>query len=155
MAKVMDILTLIKKRADVEGVILTSHDGLALDSVAEPEVDIETIAAYAASYASSSIRMGEDSQYGAMDAIIVVYQGHAVVVAPVDKTVILAAVGAGGSQLGKMHMVIQRIRSDLAAALREEETLASLTPSFDDAVSAPHSNGASEPTPKPEPVPVA
>ncbi len=154
MAKVTDILTSIKKRAAVDAVVLTTDDGLALDSVAEPEVDTEMIAAYAASYASSSMRMGEESQYGAMDAIIVVYQGHAVVVAPVDKSVVLAAIGTGGSQLGKMHMYIQRIRPDLAAALREEQ-LASLTPMADGELQTQHSNGASEPTPKPEPANIA
>jgi len=153
MAKVTDILTSIKKRAAVDAVVLTTDDGLALDSVAEPEVDTETIAAYAASYASSSMRMGEESQYGAMDAIIVVYQGHAVVVAPVDKSVVLAAIGNGGSHLGKMHMYIQRIRPDLAAALREEQ-LASLTSTADGELQT-HSNGASEPTPKPVPANVA
>lgn len=150
MAKVTDILTGIKKRANVEAVILTTDDGLTLDSVAEPDVDIETIAAYAASYASSTMRMGEESNYGALETVIVVYKGHAIVVAPVDKSIVLAAIGVGGSQIGKMHIYMQRIRGELAAALQEESLVpVESSPAVGEQGQRAHTNGDSAPTPFP------
>ncbi len=120
MEKVSVLLNMLKARAAVDAVVLTTGDGLVVDGIGEKDTDIEAIAAYAASYASVSARMAEESNVGPVDTVIVVYQGRAMVVAPVDSTVVVALVGRGGMQLGNMRLQLQRCLKDLAAALQEE-----------------------------------
>ncbi len=119
MEQVAAVLNTIKKRAAAQAVLLTTEVGLVVDGVAEEGVDLEAIAAYAASYASASARMGEETHFGAVDSVLVIYQGKAMVVAPVDATVVVALVGTGGAQLGNMRLQVRRGIADLARSLQE------------------------------------
>lgn len=156
MEKVTVILDMLKTRAAVDAVVLTTEDGLVVDGIAEKGTDIDSIAAYAASYVSVSARMGEESQLGPVDSVIVVYEGRAMVVAPVDATIVVAIVGGGGMQLGNMRLQLQRSLKHLAAALQEEAQEAFIPfPAPDDSV-AEHANGNGNgaEAPIPEEVPV-
>ncbi len=146
MEKVAAVLNLLKARAAVDAVVLTTEDGLVVDGVAEPDTDIDTIAAYAASYASVSARMGEESRFGPVDSVVVVSPGRAMVIAPVDATVVAAIVGPGGMQVGNMRLQLQRSLKELATALGEEAqaSFAPLTPGPDTSL-AEHSNGSVAP----------
>ena len=149
MERVAAVLNLLKVRAAVDAIVLTTEDGLVVDGVAEPDTDIDTIAAYAANYASVSARMGEESRFGPIDSVIVISPGRAMVIAPVDSTVVAAIVGPGGMQVGNMRLQLQRSLKELATALGEEAqaSFASLAPGPGASLTE-HSNGSAAPKPQ-------
>jgi len=145
MGKVTDVLNVLKARAGVDAVVLTTEDGLVVDGVGEPDTDMDAIAAYAASYASVSARMADESQFGPVDSVLIDAPGRAVVIAPVDATVVAALVGSGGMQLGNMRVQLRRSLKELAAALAEEAQASFTSPTTDPADEGPgpdHGNGA-------------
>ncbi len=120
MDKITSVLNTIKTRAFAKAVVLTTDVGLVVEGVAEEELALDAIAAYAATYASASAQLGKETHFGAIDSVVVIYQGSAMVVTPVDASIVVAAVGSAGAQLGNMRHQLRRGIEDLERALRED-----------------------------------
>ncbi len=149
MEKVTELLNLIKAQAKAHAVVLVTGDGLILDGAAEPDTDMDAIAAYAASYAVTSARMAEETQFGPVDSVLVIYRDQAMIVAPVDAEVSIAVIGTGGAQLGKLRLLVQRHLTAMATALRDDaqRSFVPLIP-VTEATNGEHTNGAEGRTPQ-------
>lgn len=118
MQRLSEILKDMKAKASAEAVVLTSSDGLVLDAVQDEGLDLESLAAYAATNVTASERIGESMHGGAPESIIIIYQGKALVMAPLGPVV--AMLLGKGAQIGTLRLQLKRSMSDLSAALEEE-----------------------------------
>jgi len=117
-AQLQGVLTELRRQSAAQGVLLLSGDGAVLHSVGDIHADLDALAAYAASAVMVGERLGESAAFGAPEAVMVVYGGRAVVMAPLGPVV--AVVIGAASQLGVLRLALARYLDDLNAALRGE-----------------------------------
>ena len=115
-AQLQGVLTELRRQSAAQGVLLLSGDGAVLHSVGDIHADLDALAAYAASAVMVGERLGESAAFGAPEAVMVVYGGRAVVMAPLGPVV--AVVIGAASQLGVLRLTLARYLDDLTAALR-------------------------------------
>ncbi len=96
--------------------MLLSGDGLVLHAIGDAKVDLDALAAYAASSVMVCERLGESASFGPPEAVMAVYAGRAVVMAPLGPT--LAVIIGSAAQLGSLRLTMTRYLDDLAAALK-------------------------------------
>lgn len=125
MQRLSEILKDMKAKSSAEAVVLTSSDGLVLDAVQDEGLDLESLAAYAATNVTASERIGESVHCGAPESVIIIYQGKALVMAPLGPVV--AMLLGTGAQIGNLRLQLKRSMADLSTALEEELDL-SLAP---------------------------
>jgi len=131
-AQLQGVLTELRRQSAAQGVLLLSGDGAVLHSVGDIHTDLDALAAYAASAVMVGERLGESAEFGAPEAVMVVYGGRAVVMAPLGP-VVAVLIGAA-SQMGILRLTLARYLDDLGAALRRElpsGSHASEPPAFD------------------------
>jgi len=116
--RVSEILKDMKGKASAEAALLTSSDGLVLGAVQDDGIELESLAAYAASNMMTSERMGESVDCGMPESVIVIYQDRAVVMAPLGPVV--AILIGSSAQLGNLRLQLKRAMVDLSVALRDE-----------------------------------
>jgi len=117
--RVSEILKDMKGKTSAVAALLTSSDGLVLDAVQDDGIELESLAAYAASNMMTSERMGESMNCGMPESVIVTYQDKAVVMAPLGPVVVIL-LGSSDSQLGNLRLQMKRAMVDLSAALKDE-----------------------------------
>ena len=76
MQRLSEILKDMKAKASAEAVVLTSSDGLVLDAVQDEGLDLESLAAYAATNVTASERIGESVHCGAPESVIIIYRSE-------------------------------------------------------------------------------
>ncbi len=154
MQRLSEILKDMKAKSSAEAAVLTSSDGLVLDAVQDEGLDLESLAAYAATSVTASERIGESVHCGAPESVIIIYQGKALVMAPLGPVV--AMLLGTGAQIGNLRLQLKRSMADLSAALEEELdlSLAPAAPPVQPAVNAAELEPApvAEPSPKAPPV---
>ena len=116
--RVSEILKDMKGKASAEAALLISSDGLVLGAVQDDGIELESLAAYAASNMMTSERMGESVDCGMPESVIVIYQDRAVVMAPLGPVV--AILIGSSAQLGNLRLQLKRAMVDLSVALRDE-----------------------------------
>jgi len=116
--RVSEILKDMKGKASAEAALLTSSDGLVLGAVQDDGIELESLAAYAASNMMTSERMGESVDCGMPESVIVIYQDRAVVMSPLGPVV--AILIGSSDQLGNLRLQLKRAMVDLSVALRDE-----------------------------------
>lgn len=119
MEKLATILNGMKTRAAADAALLTSADGLVLEAVNDTGIDIESLAAYAASNVMVCERLGEIVAFGAPESVVIFYQGRALVMAPLGP-VVAVLVGSKSAQPGNLRLQLRRTMDELSAALQEE-----------------------------------
>lgn len=112
------VLTELRRQSAAQAALLLSGDGAVLQSVGDLHTDLDVLAAYAASAVMVGERLGEGAAFGPPEAVMVVYGGRAVVMAPLGPVV--AVVIGAASQLGVLRLTLARYLDDLSAALRGE-----------------------------------
>lgn len=117
--RVSEILKDMKGKASAEAAVLTSSDGLVLGAVQDQGIEVEALAAYGSSTMMTSERMGESAACGTPESVIVIYQGKALVMAPLGPAVAIL-LGSNVAQLGNLRLQLKRATIDLSAALRDE-----------------------------------
>ncbi|HET6781302.1 MAG TPA: hypothetical protein VFH67_04335 [bacterium] len=117
--RVSEILKDMKGKASAEAAVLTSSDGLVLGAVQDHGIEVEALAAYGSSTMMTSERMGESAACGTPESVIVIYQGKALVMAPLGPAVAIL-LGSNVAQLGNLRLQLKRATIDLSAALRDE-----------------------------------
>ena len=115
-AQLQGVLTELRRQSAAQSVLLLSGDGAVLHSVGDIHADLDALAAYAASAVMVGERLGESAAFGAPEAVMEVYGGRAVVMAPLGPVV--AVVIGAASQLGGLRLTLARYLDDLNAALR-------------------------------------
>ncbi|HXF82127.1 MAG TPA: roadblock/LC7 domain-containing protein [bacterium] len=130
MERLATIIKGLKERSGAAAALLTSADGLVLESMDDTGLDVESLAAYAASAVMVSERMGEMTEFGAPDAVVILYRRHALVVSPLGPVVVVL-VGGGDVPPGALRMHLRRAAADLITAVQDEL--------------APSANGQGEP----------
>lgn len=164
MQRLSEILKDMKAKSSAEAVVLTSSDGLVLDAVQDEGLDLESLAAYAATNVTASERIGESVHCGAPESVIIIYQGKALVMAPLGPVV--AMLLGTGAQIGNLRLQLKRSMADLSTALEEELDLSlapaarpaappvqpAVTPAEPASAAEPESAPVAEPSPKAPPV---
>lgn len=112
------VLTELRRQSAAQAALLLSGDGKVLESVGEIRMDLDSLAAYAASSVMVCERLGESAAFGAPEAVMVVFAGRAVVMAPLGPAV--AVLIGSAAQMGSLRLTLARYLDDLAAALRGE-----------------------------------
>ncbi len=110
------ILTEIRRQSAAQAALLLSGDGVVLESVGEAHVDLDTLAAYAASSVMVCERLGESASFGSPEAVMVVFPARAVVMAPLGPA--MAVLIGSAAQLGALRLTLLRYLDDLAMALK-------------------------------------
>ncbi len=112
------VLTEVRRQSAAQAALLLSGDGMVLESVGEARMDLDSLAAYAASSVMVCERLGESASFGAPEAVMVVFAGRAVVMAPLGPAV--AVLIGSAAQMGSLRLTLARYLDDLAAALKGE-----------------------------------
>jgi predicted regulator of Ras-like GTPase activity (Roadblock/LC7/MglB family) len=119
MERLATIIKGLKERSGAAAALLTSADGLVLESVDDTGLDMESLAAYAASAVMVGERMGEMTEFGAPDAVVILYRDHALVVGPLGPVVVVL-VGGGHAAPGALRMHLRRAAAELITAVQDE-----------------------------------
>ncbi|OFX14699.1 MAG: hypothetical protein A2V59_07840 [Armatimonadetes bacterium RBG_19FT_COMBO_69_19] len=119
MERLATIIKGLKERAAASAALLTSADGLVLEAVDDTGLDMESLAAYAASSVMVSERMGEMTEFGAPETVVVFYRGHSLVISPLGPVVVVL-VGADRTPAGALRMHLRRTAAELAGAVQDE-----------------------------------
>lgn len=119
MERLATIIKGLKERSEASAALLTSADGLVLEAVDDTGLDMESLAAYAASSVMVSERMGEMTEFGTPEAVVVFYRGHSLVINPLGPVVIVL-VGTDRTPPGALRMHLRRAASELASAVQDE-----------------------------------
>jgi len=119
MERLATIMKGLKERAAAEAALLTSADGLVLEAVNDTGLDMESLAAYAASSVMVSERMGEMAEFGAPESVVVFYRGHTLVIHPLGP-VVAVLVGAEPTPPGALRLHLRRATGALRDAVRGE-----------------------------------
>jgi predicted regulator of Ras-like GTPase activity (Roadblock/LC7/MglB family) len=143
MQRVSEILKDMKGKASAMAAVLTSSDGLVLGAVQDEGIEVESMAAYAASNMMASERMGESANCGMPESVIIIYQDKAVVMAPVGPVVAIL-LASSAQQLGNLRLQMKRAMVDLSAALQDELELRVV--SRQPSIAQPKEVNAGEPT---------
>lgn len=129
MEQLATIIKGLKERSEASAALLTSADGLVLESVDDTGLDMESLAAYAASSVMVSERMGEMTGFGIPESVVVFYRGHSLVINPLGPVVVVL-VGSDRTPPGALRMHLRRAAAELTAAIQDEmQVPARLTPS--------------------------
>jgi predicted regulator of Ras-like GTPase activity (Roadblock/LC7/MglB family) len=118
MGRLADVLWDLKRSGGAQGVVVSSGDGLVLETAGDPQLDPETLAAYAASGLMVGERLGESGAFGPPEAVVIVYGARAVVVAPVGPAV--AVLVGPAARAGALRLALLRHLDILARAVGEE-----------------------------------
>src|SRR5574341_466227 len=81
------VLTELRRQSAAQAALLLSGDGMVLESVGEARMDLDSLAAYAASSVMVCERLGESASFGAPEVVMVGFAGRAVVMAPLGPAV--------------------------------------------------------------------
>lgn len=118
MERLATIMKDLKERAMADAALLTSADGLVLESVNDTGLDMESLAAYAASSVMVSERMGEMTEFGAPECVVVFYRGHTLVINPLGP-VVAVLVAADHTPPGALRMHLRRVQVELTDAVQD------------------------------------
>jgi len=113
------ILKGLKEQSGAAAALIASADGLLLEAVDDAGVDLESLAAYAASSVMVSERLGETTAFGGPEAVVLLYRGRPLVITPVGP-VIVVLVGTPRTPAGALRMHIRHATVDLVAAVQDE-----------------------------------
>jgi len=119
MGRLAAIMKGLKERAAADAALLTSADGLVLEAVNDTGLDMESLAAYAASSVMVSERMGEMTEFGAPESVVVFYRGHTLVINPLGP-VVAVLVAADRTPPGALRMHLRRAQVELTEAVQDE-----------------------------------
>ena len=120
--QLQSVLSEIRRQSAAQAALLLSGDGVVLEAVGEAHVDIDTLAAYAASSVMVCERLGESASFGSPEAVMVVFPTRAVVMAPLGPAT--AVLIGSAAQLGSLRLTLLRYLDDLAMALKGERRAA-------------------------------
>lgn len=110
------VLTELRRQAAAQAALLLSGDGVVLGAVGEAHADLDALGAYAASSVMVCERLGESASFGSPEAVLVVFGGRAVVMAPLGPAV--AVLIGAAAQMGSLRLTLIRYLDELAAALK-------------------------------------
>ena len=110
----MDMLRrILDTFASIPGVyatVISARDGLIIDGVANRSVDLEALAALAATSVGTMEAIGRDYGQGDLDIIISEYSGGMMVMGAIGPEYILAVASTPESPVGKIRHEIKRYR---------------------------------------------
>jgi len=115
-----DLKTLLGKLAALPGVSLTvlvDRQGFLIESAGEMRLEAEVAGALASCLAESSEGIGRELGRGALQSLILEYEGGLVLLNGVDSTSMLAVVLGDPAVLGKVRYYVKRTLPDLRQAL--------------------------------------
>jgi predicted regulator of Ras-like GTPase activity (Roadblock/LC7/MglB family) len=119
MERLATIMKDLKERAAADAALLTSADGLVLEAVNDTGLDMESLAAYAASSVMVSERMGEMTEFGAPESVVVFYRGHTLVINPLGP-VVAVLVASDQTPPGALRMHLRRAQVELTEAVQDQ-----------------------------------
>lgn len=119
MERLATIMKDLKERSAADAALLTSADGLVLEAVNDTGLDMESLAAYAASSVMVSERMGEMTEFGAPESVVVFYRGHALVINPLGP-VVAVLVASAHTPPGALRMHLRRAQVELTEAVQDQ-----------------------------------
>jgi len=119
MERLATIMKDLKERAAADAALLTSADGLVLEAVNDTGLDMESLAAYAASSVMVSERMGEMTEFGAPESVVIFYRGHTLVINPLGP-VVAVLVASEHTPPGALRMHLRRAQVELTEAVQDE-----------------------------------
>lgn len=120
MKTVASVLETIKANARGEAALLVAIDGKILAATVGTDAAMTAIATYAANYVTVSERMGEDTQRGLTQALILIYRGKAIVLSPLGRSAVALIVGSRDAHLGNLRYQLRKGIADLVRAAGEE-----------------------------------
>jgi len=119
MPRLSTIIKGLKEQSAAVAALISSADGLVLEAVDDAGLDLESLAAYAASSVMVSERMGETTAFGSPEAVVIFYRGRPLVITPLGP-VVVALVGTEHTPAGALRMHIRRATVDLISAVQDE-----------------------------------
>jgi predicted regulator of Ras-like GTPase activity (Roadblock/LC7/MglB family) len=102
----------------LEMAAVVGSDGLVVDSAASPGVDAEEVCAMAASGLMMMDALGRALDGGEARNAILEFNGHTVMMAPVDDDNLLILLAGADANLGRMRIVLRRSMDTLREGLQ-------------------------------------
>ncbi|MDQ7842415.1 MAG: roadblock/LC7 domain-containing protein [Armatimonadota bacterium] len=119
MPRLAAILKGLKEQSGAAAALISSADGLLLEAVDDAGVDLESLAAYAASSVMVSERLGEMTAFGGPEAVVILYRGRPLVITPMGP-IVVALVGTAQTPAGALRMHLRHATVDLVSAVQDE-----------------------------------
>jgi predicted regulator of Ras-like GTPase activity (Roadblock/LC7/MglB family) len=102
----------------LEMAAVVGSDGLVVESASVPGVDAEEVCAMAASGLLMMDALGRALAGGSAQNAILEFDGHTVMLAPLDDDNLIVLLAGGDANLGRMRIVMRRAMDNLREGLQ-------------------------------------
>ncbi len=117
MPGLRDVVQELAARPDVDAVVVLSSDGLPIDSAGRSVVDVEAVAALAATFANGARRLGQAAECDGFAAGVLEFRGRLAILRPLGDEGHLFILGTVETNLGALLHDLRRRAPDLAVIL--------------------------------------
>ncbi|MDX2122654.1 MAG: roadblock/LC7 domain-containing protein [Gemmatimonadota bacterium] len=117
MAGLREVVQDLAARADVDAVVVLSSDGLPIDSAGREQVDVEAVAALAASFVNGARRLGQAAECDGFTAGVLEFDGRLALLRPLGTEGHLFILGAARSNAGPLLYDLRQRAPELTALL--------------------------------------
>ncbi len=101
----------------VEMAAIVAHDGLLIESVARPDVEVEAICAVASNGLAMADALGREIDKGRSIQTLLEYEQGLVVLEPISDDAMILLMASAREMLGQVRFMVAMYRQDLLAAL--------------------------------------
>jgi predicted regulator of Ras-like GTPase activity (Roadblock/LC7/MglB family) len=117
MAGLRDMVQSLAARPDVDAVVVLSSDGLPIDTAGRSLLDIEAVAALAATFANGARRLGQAAECTGLIATVLEFDDRLAIVRPLGTEGHLFLLAAPATNLGPLLLELRQQAPVLATIL--------------------------------------
>lgn len=117
MAGLRDVVQGLAARPDVDAVVVLSSDGLPIDTAGRSRLDVDAIAALAATFATGARRLGQAAECEPLSGTVLEFEDRLAVVRPLGTEGQLFVLATKATNIGALLYDLRRQAPDLATLL--------------------------------------
>jgi hypothetical protein len=116
-SKLKSLLSRFRSRDSVELAAVVASDGLLIESIARPQVDVDAICAVASNGLAMAEALGREIDKGGAIQTILEYEQGMVLIEPIGSDAMLLLMVNLREDMGLMRFLVAKYRHDLVDAL--------------------------------------
>lgn len=112
-----NLLSRFRSVESVELAAVVASDGLLIESVARPEVDVDAICAVASNGLAMAEALGREINKGGTLQTLLEYEDGLVLIEPISSDAMLLLLGSLREEIGHLRFLVALYRADLVEAI--------------------------------------
>lgn len=117
-SQLRNLLSRFRTVESVELAAVVASDGLLIESVAQPGIDVDAICAVASNGLAMAEALGREIEKGSNIQAVLEYEAGLVLIEPISSEAMLLLLGSLREELGHLRFLAALYRQELAEAVR-------------------------------------